>query len=203
MGAADRALDRVAKLREVAACLRSGVAGDAGVWFAGRLEWYLAEARNGLTLDQAVELKPGAGERPWHVLFDEERRDQAVREFVLRFPNIDHGQEIRSYERRFWPRDRAAQLMPAAHVGTPREMLFKALRANESVAPGRMPSSESYLARVLATHSHNEGKGRHETPSFRGDADMAQGGPTNLEDVDASTAKNSITSQRRRRRGRA
>jgi hypothetical protein len=56
--------------------------------------------------------------------------------------------------------------MPAAYAGTPREWLFQALSANESVAPGRMPSSPAYLRRIIANHSITTEKAAHEIGLF-------------------------------------
>ena len=154
-------------LRRVAAGLRSGQLdpGDA-FRFAERLEAYLTGAAAGMTLDQACGVKPGQGDEPWWVVDDRRRRDDAIAEYAFQFQPADLGHEIRMYDRGRWRRDRHSADMPPAYVGTPRELLFRAFRANRAVAE-EMPSSPAYLKRVLASRSAEREKAFHQIPSFR------------------------------------
>lgn len=50
--------------------------GADGEWLADALRRYIAEAQSGLTMDQALGVKPKRGERPW---WKRERREQLRR----------------------------------------------------------------------------------------------------------------------------
>lgn len=137
-------LDCVARLRAATAELRAGVVGAAGLWVADRFESYLKHARDGVSLDDAFGVKARAGGEAWWTAEDRRQRDGALLELQRRFPGCELGQEIRAYERVRWKRDRKSG-MPADYAGGRLALLYRAFVANESVAPGRMPSGRTYL----------------------------------------------------------
>lgn len=156
-------------VREVAARLRAGELGDVGLRFACRLDAYLEHAPTGMTLDQAIGVKPASGGSPWWIENSERRRDEILRAYMQRFCNGSPealGGEMRSYERGQWKRDRRLPEMPPAYPGTPRELLYLAYRENESIAPDGMPTSGRQLRRRLVSDWGGEEKRGQEVTPF-------------------------------------
>ena len=171
MRAPNDSLECVARMREVAERLRDGAAGDAGAWLAKAVEAYLNGARDGLTLEQALGVKVDAGGSPWWIEEAREDRDRVLREYARRFCPAEGavaalGSDLTRYARARWKRDRRLKEMPVAYRATQFELLYRAFRANESVAPGRMPASDRQLRGILASHCAIKQKLGGETPPF-------------------------------------
>jgi hypothetical protein len=192
----------VADLRAVAAALRAGAAGAAGLRVADRLESYLNHARDGVSIEDALGVKAGAGGEAWWTAKARRERDGALVELQRRVPGADLGRQIRAYERGRWQRDRK-QGMPAAYAGDPQELLYLAFLANESVAPGRMPSSDDFLRRLGASLCGATGKAPHQSPPIRAANQMLSiGSEENFEAENAHVAiqDNPIAARRRGQR---
>jgi hypothetical protein len=151
-------------LREVHEALRARCAGDAGLWLANCLDAFFASGA--LSFEEATGLAGDAHSEPWRKREAREIRDGLIAELINRsgLPLAIVSHQIRIYQRGRWQRlDRLSTKMPAAYSGTDRELLFKALTANESVCPSDMPSSTSYLRRVFVSHCVQSTKAVHAT----------------------------------------
>lgn len=118
---------------------------------AGRVRAYLAAAPSGESLDDAFGLTPSPGQLPWWRAEALARRDAALRALAARFyagepvngqASAIHAALIR-YAASAWQRDRERSSPPASYVGSPREMMFDAMRAS-GIVPG-----VRHLRRVL------------------------------------------------------
>lgn len=191
-------------LREVAARLRASELGDAGLRFARGLDAYLEHASAGMTLEAAVGIKVEPGGSPWWVEDARKRRDQLIGEFAVRFCCADTTTaraELRRYEDGAWRRDKRLTAMPSSYSGTPRELLYRAFRVNESIAPGRMPASDKHLGRIIASYCSKSGMPGHEIPPFRVPA-MPTTSTSRAKGCDHVAGKNPKITERRRRGGR-
>jgi hypothetical protein len=191
----------------VAAGLRAGVLGDAGVRFAGGLEAYLKNAPVGLTLDRAMGVNVEPGGSPWWVELACKRRDDLLVEYARRFclpatAAASLTDALRAYERRSWPRDRGSREMPPEYAGKHRELLYRAFRENESVAPGRMPTSHKQLRRILASNCGAKQNQGHEISPFRVPAAAATSASKPRGHDHVGSEENPKPVERRRRSGR-
>jgi len=194
-----------ARLRRLADHARA--CGDDG--FAEGIELYLEKASEGLSLDEALGLAAERGGERWWSREHRLRRDEAICEFFARYclgqtdarrrAILQH--ELLRYQRKQWASDKRQPMMPAAYEGTPRALLFKAFRENESLdAKRRMPTSDDQLCRILSSHCAIERNIPHGIAAV--DAEK------HCEPYDLRIGENhagieiSITSQRRRGRGR-
>jgi hypothetical protein len=143
-------MSAISRLRRIAARLATEDDADAG-WFVERTALYEAGARHGVSLDQALQLAPDPGHRPWWQLEDRGRRDGIIGDIRDRFyaglPNrrsatlIAHT--VRRYETTAWTRDRVWRNAPARYTGKIEALLFDLLKLGPS------PSART-VERVLA-----------------------------------------------------
>ena len=194
-----------ARLRRLADYARA--VGDDG--FAEGFEQYIAHAHEGLSLDQALGIAVVRGGETWWSREHRLRRDEAICEFFARYclgktdarrrAILQH--ELLRYQRKQWAGDKRQPMIPPAYEGTPRALLFKAFHENESLDAKRpMPTSDDQLCRILASHCAIERKIPHGIAAV--DAER------HYEPYDSRIGEHhagieiSITSQRRRGRGR-
>ena len=132
-------LDQIALLRRLADRGRAGELGADGVQLAAGLDCYFERARLGVTLEEALGVKPAPGGDPFWQVEDRWHRDCLLWEYAKKFlpggsaAADELGNELRRYNRGAWARDRRQPEMPAAYAGRPRELLFRAFRATEIV----------------------------------------------------------------------
>jgi hypothetical protein len=201
----DQATDRIALLRRLADRGRAGELGADGVQLSACLDFYFEHARSGVTIDEAMGLKVKPGGRPWWVRDAQDRCAAALGEALQRFCRGDLSTlvtELRSYDRARWKRDAQLSEMPLAYARTMRELLYRAFRENESVAPGRMPMSGKQLRRILLSHCDSGETPGHESPPIRVPASEATSAQQPRRRNDATAETNSLTFERRRRAGR-
>lgn len=135
-------LRRVAEQRETAADRAE---------LAARVEFYLANASQGATLDQAFELACRPGQAPWWRSEGLGRRNAALRALGAFYPNrttaevaSEINRALRLYAASSWRFDRKKSTPPAEYLGTPRECMFDALKASEIIVGVRQ------LQRILS-----------------------------------------------------
>jgi hypothetical protein len=75
-------LDRVALLRRVAERGRTGELGEDGVELATGLDFFFEKARDGMTLDEALGVKPAPGGDPFWQAEDRWCRDCILLEYA-------------------------------------------------------------------------------------------------------------------------
>ena len=188
-------------LREVAARLRAGELGDLGLRLARGLDAYFEHAQRRDDARPALGVKAAAGESPWWVDDGLARRDAFVGEYAMRFC----GGVVATVERDIgiyagaWRRDKHRSEMPTGYSGTPRELLYRAFRENESLGRGALPRSHRYIRRVIASYCAESGKARQILPSFS----AAECAPSiSKQRGDHVGQEDSTPVERRRRRGR-
>jgi len=175
--------------------------------FAEGFELYLAKAPAGLSLDRALGLTVERGGERWWSVEHRQRRDEAIREFFVRYcpgatdarrrATLQH--ELRRYERKYWKIDK--RLMPS--TGTPRALLALAFHEHESLDAHRpFPTSDNQMPRILANHCAADRKSLHEISTVDGEGRSRPNDSTKGETHHAGI-EISITSQRRRGRGRS
>ena len=194
-----------ARLRHLADYARA--VGDDG--FAEGFEQYIAHARDGLSLERALGLAVVRGGETWWSREHRQRRDEFICELYTRCcPGETDARrrttlqiELTRYERGGWKEDKMLAVMPPTYEGTPRALLFGAFHENESLDAKRpMPTSDDQLCRILASHCAIERKIPHGIAAV--DAER------HYEPNDSRIGEHhagieiSITSQRRRGRGR-
>ena len=146
------ALNSIARLRRLAAALEAG--DDDARWLAARLQQYLTDAERGLTVETALDLAPMPGQVAWWTEEATQVRDDALRQMAARFwPEHKPGAQAREIERlavRYgatgWLRDRDRADMPARHVGTEAELLWRAYKSGAA-----MPIGNRQIQTILAT----------------------------------------------------
>jgi len=147
-------------LRRIAEQARNGEPlGDDGKRLADAIELWLATVNTGCTFEQALGIANERGGEGWWSKDHRAARDEAIREFFVRYTTGEFAQRLATlqsefsfYERRLWPADRLLPTMPDAYRGTPRELLHRAFRANESRQLAKpMPLSNDQLRRILAS----------------------------------------------------
>jgi hypothetical protein len=195
-----------ARLRRLADYARA--CGDDN--FADGIEFYLAKAPEGLSLDRALGLAVVRGGETWWSREHRQRRDEAICEFFRRYcpgetdarrrATLQH--ELRRYERERWKSDKRLPVMPPKYEGTPRAQLFRAFHEHESCDAQRpMPTSDDQLYRILASHCAIERKLPHGIAAV--DAERKNEPPYDSIIGEHHAGKEiSIISQRRRRGGR-
>jgi hypothetical protein len=190
-----------ARLRRLADYARA--VGDVG--FAEGFEQYIAHAHEGLSIEQALGLAVVRGGETWWSREHRLRRDETIREFFVRYcPGETDARrratlqrELRRYERENWEIDK--KRMPPA--GTPRALLALAFQEHESLDAHRpFPTSDNQIPRILANHCVAERKPFHETVHLDGEGRYSSYN-SRIGEHHAGI-EISITSQRRRGRGR-
>lgn len=149
------AASSIARLRVVAARFLEHDDPDAA-WFCAALQEYEAGAVHGLTLDQALGLRAGPGERPWWQTEALGRRNDILRGIAARyFPGRSAkaaAEAITSaaqrYEAAGWRRHRAFMVPPAEIGGTLRGELFYLLKTGA-------PLSVRTVERALRHETHD------------------------------------------------
>jgi hypothetical protein len=141
----------VERLRRLAAAIRTGRAPDHDdrEWLADAIDQVLA----GEPADAAFGLKARPGQRSWRTCAALAERDRLFREAAARFlgglslSEQAHrlSVELSRYHATAWQRERTSDLCPDRHLGTIRELLWRALKANDRVLGDRT------LRLVLAT----------------------------------------------------
>jgi hypothetical protein len=171
------ALATIVRLRRVAEQAGTGGAlGDDGPWLADALRAYLDRASKGATIDGAFGLTVPDGGEPWWRIELRTNRNAALREYFTRFCTAPTDpeclgilqNEIKRYARSQWSCDRKVTEFSTNFEGSPRGLLFRSFRINESLGATSMPLSVKQLRRILASHStHDENLG-HAEPRSRG-----------------------------------
>ena len=178
--------------------------GDDGS--AEGFEQYIAHAHEGLSLDQALGMAVVRGGETWWSREHRLRRDETIREFFVRHcPGETDARrratlqrELRRYERENWEIDK--RRMPPA--GTPRALLALAFQEHESLDAHRpFPTSDNQIPRILLNHCAADRKSLHEIVTVDGEGRSRPNDLTKGETHHAGI-EISITSQRRRGRGR-
>ncbi len=148
-----------AGLCRIAEQARSGALGDDGEWLADGIELFIAKAGDKWSLDRALILAWSNERRA--------RRNDELCEHAARYCQGRAAMlagEITRYERSAWRHDRDRAEMPPSYVGTPRELLFRAFRENDSIEPHRdMPTSVKHLERIISRSAGDEMSG-HDPP---------------------------------------
>ena len=187
-----------AGLNRIAQIARSGVLGNDSAWLAAGIEIYVARAANDWPLDRALSLAWSNECRA--------RRDSALREYAARYCRealfsrcaVRLGNDLRIYERGTWRHDRHRVEMPSSYVGTPRELLFRAFRENESIRPQRdIASSPGHLEKILS-HCAGDGMSHFDPPIPITEKDVSDA--SNNGDQDHAREKVRTFDQRRRGR---
>jgi hypothetical protein len=80
-------IELVVALRRVADLMVEGATGEQGIWVGQALLRYLSEASGGLTMEGALGLADEGAS--WWVIVALARRDEALREYVRRYPPRD------------------------------------------------------------------------------------------------------------------
>ena len=200
-------LDQIALLRRLADRGRAGELGADGVQLAAGLDCYFERARLGVTLEEALGVKPAPGGDPFWQVEDRWHRDCLLWEYAKKFlpggsaAAGELGDELRRYNRGAWARDRRQPEMPAAYAGRPRELLFRAFRATELFA-GSMPMSRKRLAVILASVCAETGKPSQKLPPIGVQEDAQNRQPNSGSPHDAVSSNDPKASQRRRDRRR-
>jgi hypothetical protein len=133
----------IAALRRISLHLSNTGHAD-GQWFAAALQEFEAGARLGLTLDAALDLRPGTGQTSWWEAEAIVRRDELIRTIAGRhFPGMSRRRaadaivrEAQRYQTTAWRSQRAYRSAPAELVGTLRGDLFALLKIGTSLSIG-------------------------------------------------------------------
>lgn len=116
---------------------------------AAEIRRYLAEARDGLKLEAALELTPAPGKRAWWTDEAEATRNRLLRELAHHFPGLslrEKSTQIAKLGRDYQTRGfRLDQRRPEAASGDPRRRLLRA--ALETGAP--FPGSGRHVQTIL------------------------------------------------------
>lgn len=149
----------VAHLRRLRAAAAAGRPLDPATarWIEQRLGRYLADAPQGLTLDRALDLQPMPGQESWWTLERRARRDDAIRRLRRALcPTASTAtaaaiiaETARRYAAAGWRLDRDKDVMPPAYVGSPKALLWEAMRAHP-----RFPFSARQLTAILDADRH-------------------------------------------------
>lgn len=126
--------------------------GARGATLARRIGDYMAGARDGVKLDQALGLSPGLGETPWWTAELRAQRDALLVEIAERFFANESSvrrraagimRRIARYEAGAWQRDKLWKSAPEQYDGKLEALLFALLKL-------RLPLSVRTVQRTLA-----------------------------------------------------
>ena len=115
-------------------------------WFAAALAAYESGARHGMTLDDALGLRVGQGERPWWAVEAMQQRDELLRAIARQhFPSMSRraaaaaiAHELNRYRESRWRVDRAYRQPPAQLLGSVRAELFRLLKLDVPLGVGTL-----------------------------------------------------------------
>jgi hypothetical protein len=152
------------RLRRIADCARAGAPlGDDGAWLADGIDRYLAKAREGWSLDDALCISPVSTSEAWWTKEDRERCHDQLRQLHRTFcpgavsqAAAEVARLIRRYASSSWKFDQGRSVCPDRYEGTPNAILFEAFKAMQGAVPG----GERQLRRILSGGNHEENAGQ-------------------------------------------
>lgn len=208
------ALDQIARLRRIAEQCRGGQLGADFATLAQAIDHYLAAARDGVTLDRAIGVVAEQGRAAWWTEEPRQERNAALRQLyaIHCAPNARSRRAALlllqslvgrySRDRHGWEADRQRGSPPAGtEPHSSGALLFAAFRAQNALDEP-FPTSVDQLGEIVSACS--------DAIMVPGERFLVYGASAPVADCksvretnDAPAKENSLTAQRRRRRGRA
>jgi hypothetical protein len=153
-----------ARLRRIADRAGAGAPlGADGAWLADGIDRYLAKAREGWSLDDALSISPTSTGEAWWAKEDRERCHDQIRQLHRAFCPGSVSQAageiarlIRRYASSSWKFDQGRSVCPERYAGTPNAILFEAFKAMQGAVPG----GERQLRRILSGGNDDQNAGQ-------------------------------------------